>query len=238
MFADLFGYRASFFVAAALLFASFLTSLFFVREQHVKPESDVKFSLFADFKALIVAGGILPIVAIFFLYSIALTIQRPQIPLLVRDIALTDTNLATQAGFVIAAAGIASVLAGIIIGALTDRGKTVFLGVACSLIGSLFVGGMIFAAWIWQLALLNFLFAFTAGGLDPILKTILTHIVPMEKRGSAFGLLGSANAFGWFVGALSGGILASMLGLRSVFLTSTALFVIVAALLALLAKRK
>jgi DHA1 family multidrug resistance protein-like MFS transporter len=122
VFADLFGYRASFFVAAALLFVSFLTSLFFVREQHAEAESSAKFSLFADFKALIVTGGMLPIVGMYFLYAVGMTFQRPQMPLLVRDIALTETNIATQAGFVIAAAGIASVLAGVIIGALTDRG--------------------------------------------------------------------------------------------------------------------
>jgi len=67
---------------------------------------------------------------------------------------------------------------------------------------------------------------------------LLVRIVPVEKRGSALGLTASASAFGWFVGALSGGVFAAGFGLRSIFVISAGFFVGIAGLLALLGRGK
>jgi DHA1 family multidrug resistance protein-like MFS transporter len=237
IFADLFGYRASFFVAAGLLFASFLTSLVFVRERF-KSESKASFSFFSDTRGLLSRAGVFPIVGMIFFYAISRILQRPILPLLVQDLVSTDTGIATQTGFVASAAGVAAVLAGVIIGTLADRGKTLKIGVSCAILGSFFVIFIIFVTRVWQLVLFNFLFAFFIGGLDPILKVIMTRLVPIEKRGSAFGLIGSARSFGWFVGALGGGAFAAILGLRSVFVISALLFAGIAGLLTLLGRGK
>lgn len=237
MFADLFGYRTSFFVAAGLLFASFLTSLIFVQEGF-KPESKTSFSFFSDTKELLLSSGVFPIIGMIFFYATSRMLQNPLLPLLVQKLVSTDTNLATLSGFVVSAAGVASVLAGIIIGTLADRGKTLKIGISCSLLGGGIVIFIIFATSVWHLVLLNFLFAFFIGGLDPILKVIMARIVPTEKRGSAFGLIGSARSFGWFVGAMSGGIFAAVFGLRSIFVISALLFVGIAGLLALIGRGK
>jgi DHA1 family multidrug resistance protein-like MFS transporter len=188
-------------------------------------------------KALLSHGSVLSIVGMMFFYAISMTIQRPQLPLLVKEIVVTEQKLATQAGMVLSVGGLASVIAGMLFGTLADRGKTYALGSLCAVVGSGFVAVMALAGSVWHVAGLNFLFAMAAGGVDPILKTILTHHVPPEQRGSAFGLIGSSRAFGWFFGALIGGVLASILGLRPIFLISAALFVIIAGLLALLGRR-
>jgi len=237
MFADLFGYRASFFVAASLLFSSFLMSLIFVRE-NFRPQSNTTFSLFSDLKGLLVTAGVFPIIGMIFLYGISRTIQRPVLPLLVQELVSTNTGLATRVGLVTSTAGFAAVLAGIIIGVLADRGKSLRVSVFCALFGVLFVSLIVFVSKIWQLVLLNFLFAFFVGGINPILKIILTRIVPNEKRGAAFGLVGSARSLGWFTGSLSGGIVAAIFGLRSVFVIIAALFVVIAGLLALFGRGK
>lgn len=236
VFADWFGYRASFFVAAGLLFASFLTSWIFIRE-HFAPSSAASSSFFTDMKALVLNGSVFSIVGMIFLYALSLTIQRPQLPLLVRDIVITDHNLATQAGFVMSSGGVASVLAGMIFGTLADRGKTYSVGSLCAIGGGVFVASMVLAQNVWQLAGMNFLFAVAAGGIDPILKTLLTHHVPTEQRGSAFGLIGSARASGWFFGSLGGGILAALLGLHPIFFLSAAFFALIAGLLWLLGRK-
>jgi DHA1 family multidrug resistance protein-like MFS transporter len=237
VFADLFGYRASFFVAAGLLFVSFLTSLIFVRERF-KPESKISFSFFSDTKELLMGTGVFSIVGMIFFYAMSRMLQRPILPLLVQELVSTHARIATQAGLVVSATGVAAILAGIIIGTLADRGKTLKIGVFCALSGSIFVALIVFVSKVWQLLLLNFLFAFFVGGLDPILKVIMARIVPPEKRGSAFGLIGSARSFGWSVGALSGGIFAAIFGLRSIFIISALLFTGIAGLLALLGRGK
>jgi DHA1 family multidrug resistance protein-like MFS transporter len=237
MFADLFGYRASFFVAAGLLFVSFLTSLIFVRERF-KPESKASFSFFSDTKELLVSTGVFPIVGMGFFYAVSRRLQIPMLPLLVQELVSTDAGLATRTGVVTSVAGAAAVLAGIVIGTLADRGKFLRIGVFCSLLGSLFVTSIVFVSRVWQLVLLNFLFVFFIGGLDPILKVLLARIVPTEKRGSAFGVIGSARAFGWSAGELSGGIIAATFGLRSVFAISALFFVGIAGALASLGRGK
>jgi DHA1 family multidrug resistance protein-like MFS transporter len=237
VFADWFGFRASFFVASGLLFASFLMSLFFVKEDFV-PDKTRSFSFFSDIRTLLISGGILPLVGMMFLYGICRTMQQPVLPLFVQDIATDQSNLATQAGFVTSAAGMASILAGVIIGTLADRGKTLRIGVVCSALAG-FVGIFVaMATQVWHLSLLFFISAFFIGGIDPILKIILAHIVPPEKRGSAFGILGSFRSFGWFTGSLSGGIIAAAFGLRSVFVIIALLFGLVAVLLSLMGRGK
>ncbi len=235
IFADLFGYRKSFFVAAGLLFASFITSLLFVRE-NFDPVPNSSFSFFSDIKDLLLKAGVFPIAGMIFLYAISRTIQRPILPLLVQELVSGSTGVATRTGFVTSAAGVAAVLAGIIVGTLADRGKSLRIGTFCALCGVVFVSLIVFVDRIWQLVLLNFLFAFFVGGIDPILKIILTRLVSTEKRGSAFGLIGSARAFGWFTGSLIGGIFAAIWGLRSVFVIIALLFITIAGLFALLGR--
>ncbi len=237
VFADLFGYRASFLVAAGLLFASFITSLMFVRERFT-PQVQASPSFFRNMRTLLLHGSVLSILGMLFFYALSLTIQRPQLPLLIRDIVNTEHNLATQAGLVMSAGGVAAVLSGMVFGTLADRGKTDYLGSLCAIVGSVFVGAMALADRVWQLAVLNFFFAVAVGGIDPILKTLVTHHVPVEQRGSAFGLIGSARAGGWFLGSLSGGMLAVKLGVPPIFLISAALFVVIAGLLLLIGRRK
>ncbi len=241
LFADLFGFRASFFVASGLLLASFLLSMFFVREDFT-PKASVKFSFFADLRKILLHAGVFPIVGMIFLYGMSRTLDRPVLPLLVQEMVSTQSDghlgLATQAGLVTSAAGFAVVLAGLMIGTLADRGRSLKIGVICAFcaIGLSFC--MVFVSRVWQLTVLYFGSAFFIGGIDPILKVILARIVPAEQRGSAFGLIGSARSLGWFAGAFSGGILAVLLGLRSVFVMIAGLFAIIAALLALLGRGK
>ncbi len=236
VFADLFGYRASFFVAAGLLFMSFVISLIFIQEG-VRGQAQTSPSFFRDMRTLLLNGSVLSILGMLFFYALSLTIQSPQLPLLIRHLVNTDHNLATQAGLVMSAGGVASVLSGMIFGTLADRGKIGYLGSLCAIVGSVFVGVMVVAQSTWQLAVLNFLFALAVGGIDPILKTLVTHHVPIEQRGSVFGLIGSARSAGWFVGSLGGGILASRLGVPPIFLISAVLFVVIAGLLLLFGRK-
>lgn len=236
VFADQFGYRASFFISSGLLFASFLMSLLCVREDFT-PDPNASFSFFSDIRGLLLSSGVLPIIGMIYLYGISRTLQRPVIPLLVQDVVANQSTLATQAGLVSSAAGLAAVLAGILMGTLADRGSSNKLGILCALMGGGIMLFMTIATAVWQLALINFLAAIFIGGIDPILKVILTRVVPIEKRGSAFGLIGSARAFGWFSGSFSGGVLAAILGLRPLFGIITGLFVLMAGTFVWLGKK-
>jgi len=237
VFSDMFGYRASFFVAAGFLFVSFTLALFFVQENFVS-QPNKAFSFFADSKSLLMFGGVLPIVGLFWLYGISRTLQMPVLPLFIRELMGTDLRVATQTGIVTSAAGIASVLSGILFGSLADKGNILHIGRLCAFSASLLGGSILLIHKVWHLVALYFLAAFFIGGIDAILKILLTRIVPASQQGSAFGLLGSSRAFGWSMGSLSGGVLAAFLGFRAVFVLTAGFFLLIALILHLLSRSK
>ncbi|PIE35267.1 hypothetical protein CSA56_04835 [candidate division KSB3 bacterium] len=237
LFADAFGYRSSFFVAAGFLLASFLLALLFVQEDF-SPGPKTSFSFFSDTKSLLLVSGVLPIVGMIFLYGIARTIQRPILPLFVQQLTTTGQGVATQTGLVTSAAGIASVVAGILFGTLADRGKPMTIGMICTFAAAFMSGTIVLSETTWHLTILYFLADFAIGGLEPILKLLLARIVPVSQRGSAFGIIGSARAFGWFTGSLSGGIIAAFLGLSAVFVVTAGLFMFMGLLLSLFRRQK
>jgi len=61
--------------------------------------------------------------------------------------------------------------------------------------------------------------------LMPSTNALLAGLVPAARRGSAFGLAGTAASLANAVGPLSGAWLAGGVGMRSVFVATAALYV-------------
>ena len=57
-----------------------------------------------------------------------------------------------------------------------------------------------------------------SGGVMPAANSILSLSSPKDKQGSAFGIVGSANALAFAVSPLLGGIVAAAFGIRAVFI--------------------
>ncbi|MCP4404776.1 MAG: multidrug efflux MFS transporter [bacterium] len=223
VFSDRFGFRAAFLLAAGLLGISFLLAFVFVRE-NFSPPANTSFSFFSDMKSLMLIGGVVPIVFVILVCASARTMQFPLLPLFVQELTDNPTGIATQTGLVSSVAGMASVLAGILVGALADRNRPMKIVTLLAFSAAVFETAIPFVTEVRHLTLLYFGAAFCIGGIDPLLKVLLTRIVPADKQGSAFGVIGSARAFGWFAGSLSGGILAAYFGIRVVFLIIAGLF--------------
>jgi DHA1 family multidrug resistance protein-like MFS transporter len=181
--------------------------------------------------------GILFNIGLIMLLGLSRFSARPIYPLLVREIASPGLGVATQTGLVNAAAGMAAVLAGIVIGRRADRargryGRVYLIGIVCALLAAGFFLPQGFMPTVWMLVPLVFVSEFWSGGLDPVLNMLLARKVPPERRGVAFGLAGSAKSIGWSVGSLVGGALAAFLGFPWVFVTGAMIFGLTALLLA------
>jgi len=236
MLADRFGFRPTFLISAGLLFFSFLLSAFFIHER-VVPQQQMSFSFWADTKAILTIRGVAPIMGMIFLYSLCRNIHQPVLPLFIQEISTDLDRLGAQTGMVSSLAGVTSVAAAIIMGMLIDRGRW-GIGVACAFVAAFLASGLFFAQTIWQLAALYGFTAMFIGGIDPLLKVMLTRSVPQAKSGSAFGLSGSAMSCGWFIGSLSGGMLAAIMGLRPVFLVIGSFLTVIAILLTKLVRKQ
>lgn len=158
------------------------------------------------------------------LMGFARYLSRAVYPILVWEIAVPNLGLATQSGMVEASAGVAAILAGLVLGRLADRFRIVKLGVTCSLLGGIFRLPQGFLRSLGQLIPLRFLGDFWAAGLDPILHTLLARRVPPQKRGTAFGLAGSAKALGQALGSFGGDTVAALFSIRAAFIAGSLCF--------------
>ena len=234
--ADAFGFRMTFLMSAGLLCASFLLSAFCIQERTI-PQQQASSSFWADTKAVLAIRGVAPMIGMIFLYSVCRNIHQPVLPLFIQEISTTPDRIGMQTGMVSSLAGVASVVAAIVMGMLIDRGQW-RIGAACAFVAAMFASSMFLAREVWQLALLYGCTAMFIGGIDPLLKVMLTRNVPQDKSGSAFGLSGSAMSCGWFIGSLSGGLLAALMGLRPVFLVIGVFLTIIAVLLNKLVRKQ
>jgi DHA1 family multidrug resistance protein-like MFS transporter len=236
-FADLFGFRIAFFLSSITLFLAFFIALIWVREDFSPQVSGGTPRIFRDLVRLVKEQRIFPFIGLFVLFGMARFSPRPMYPLLVKEIAAAGLGIATQAGLINAAAGTAAVLAGVMIGRLVDRGRPFVIGMVCAGTAGLFLLPQGFLPTVWILLPFVFFTDFCSAGIDPILNVLLSRQVPVERRGAAFGLLGSARGIGWSVGGMLGGVLAAYLDFKAVFINSALLFLLIAFFLNRLQRR-
>ncbi len=230
--ADSFGFRASFFIAAALMLFSFLVALVFVREDF-KPGQAGLFRFIRGLGPFLKERRFITTLGLIALLGFARFMLRPVYPLFIEEIASSRLGIATQTGIVNAAAGVAAVVAGIVIGRMADRGKKYRLGFFCLLFAGFLRLPQGFARQVWQLIPFRFGSDFFAAGVDPILNTLLAQHTSPERRGTAFGLAGSMKAIGWSSGSMLGAAVAAFWGFKATVVVNSVVFVLAALLLIL-----
>jgi DHA1 family multidrug resistance protein-like MFS transporter len=236
-FADLFGFRIAFFLSSITLCLAFLVALIWVREDFSPQAAAGTPKIFIDLAHLIREQRILPFIGLFVIFGVSRFSPRPMYPLLVKQIAAAGLGVATQAGLVNATAGTAAVLAGVVVGRLVDRGRPFVIGMVCACAAGLFLVPQGFLPTVWSLLPFVLFADFSSAGIDPIMNVLLSRQVPVERRGAAFGLTGSARAIGWSLGAMLGGVLAAYFDFKAVFINAALLFFLIAFLLNRLHRR-
>ncbi len=129
-------------------------------------------------------------------------------------------------------------LAALIAGIIIDKKRKASFGAVVALMASFALIPLIFVKTILQLTFYAFFSSLLMGGLNPILNTYLSRLVPNEKRGAAYGIAGSAKSMGWAVGGISGGIISARFGLRNVFIFGAVLFAVIALMFLNMEKKK
>jgi len=238
LFADKFGYRYGYFISGISLFLSFCITLLFVNENFEKGKSDSSARALKDaLKTMFNDRRIIKILSLIFVFAVATVLLRPLYPLLVQELLPSGEGLALYAGIVNSARGIATVLAGLIIGVIVDRYKNIPIGAVIASLAALTLVPLVFVDSILKLIVFVFIAAFLMGGINPVLNTYLSRFVPNKKRGAAYGIAGSSKALGWAAGGVSGGFLSAQYGLRNVFIFGAAFFAFIA-MIFLTAERK
>ena len=230
--ADTLGARAAFFVTGGLILSAAVMVLAFVHEKFEAPPKGQAASL-ASLWRLASSREMLPLLAVMCALQIGPQMLWPVIPLVVREMA-PQGMAASLAGLALALMGVASALAS---AAFSRFGAK--MGLRRILIYSCFGCAALYLPPVWAATVLQ-LIAFIAflgifkGGLMASSNSLIGLSVASAQHGLAYGLGQSANSLGNGLGPLIGGSLASILGLRPVFVASSVLFLALGTAIALL----
>jgi DHA1 family multidrug resistance protein-like MFS transporter len=228
-----FGFQPTFLVATLMLALAALLVTLFVEEQFVPlatRRDRPRRSFWSDARAILRNRQIALLIMVLCAVQFGGQIVGPILPVFVQELGGNEQNAAALAGNVFSIAGLCSAVTAVLAGRFMDRrghfkllliGAT--LGSACLNVPQSFVQNMN------QLYLLRGLEGLVLGGMLATASTMLSLGTPPEWRGATIGLSAGANAAGQALGQLSGSVIASTLGIRTVFLFTAGVLALVSA---------
>ncbi|MBU9713934.1 MFS transporter [Evansella tamaricis] len=222
MMADLMGYRMIFYVTGLTILVAAFVVLLFVKENFEKKEEKVKTNTLKDFKKITSTSPILALFIVFFIVQCALIGVNPLLSLFVQELS-PGQNIAFYAGLAMSVMGFANMSASPFLGRLSDRKghHIVLLSALCFV--SVIMLPQAFVQNYWQLILFRFLLGLGLGGLLPSINSLIRHLAPEGMESRTFGFSNSFMYLGTMIGPIVGGWLASVAGIRSLFIASALL---------------
>jgi DHA1 family multidrug resistance protein-like MFS transporter len=238
--AELLGYRYSFFIGGAILFVAMILTLFFVKELSDDPEpdkrkkeketKDVKENLFSLIKPMI------PLFALLFCLRLARTMPGSFLPLRIQEMRNSLDGSSVTMGYISAMAGLVTAFAGIMLGRLGDRNDRLKLIIICTLAASILEIPTALSQSVLSFSFFYIMLAFSAGGIEPQLQSLISVNIPSYKRGAVFGIQTMVGSMGWAIAPLLGSYISVKWSVATIFLGS-ALFFLLAALVGFLHKK-
>jgi DHA1 family multidrug resistance protein-like MFS transporter len=227
--ADLLGYRTSFLAGAASLFIAGVLVTFFVTER--KPEApaagEPRVPFWSGARDALRSPAILPMVVTIFAVQFGVTVVFPILPQFVQLLEGSSHYTATVTGIIFTGSGIAGAIASITVGAVSDRlgyRRVIMIGLGMTAVLSF---PQAFVTAIWQLFLLRIAIDFSMGAVLPSASALIASKVPSNKRGTAYGLMGSATSLGAGSGPLASATVVAFADIRATFVMAGLLFILV-----------
>jgi len=223
------GIRGSFFLGGALIAIAAVATVVLVREDFSRlprrPSNLGSGSVGRRDRPALAA--LLLTAAMVLLASMSI---EPIITVYIGELGVERARLARDAGIIMSATALASMIAAPRLGALADR-----VGGWTVIVGCLVATGLVLLpqAWVttwWQLGALRFLMGLTIAGLLPAIGKLVRGLAKEGSSGSLLGILQSAQFAGQVAGPLIGGQVGARIGLGPVFYVTSALMFLGAAL--------
>jgi DHA1 family multidrug resistance protein-like MFS transporter len=232
--ADAFGYSASFFVTATLLFISGIVIGFGVHEQFTPKESQGKKGnkLGEKWRQILLMPGVGMTYGMRFMAQLGRMMVIPILSLFALEL-LTDVDrVNTFTGLVIGAGSATMTLSGIYLGRLGDRIGHRRVLIACFTLAGLLYLPQSLVNQGWQLLVLYALVGIGSGGIVPLVSALLANYTPVGEEGSVYGLDNSIQSGARSLSPLLGSAVALWFGLRSTFIATALIFLLAAPLAA------
>lgn len=226
--AEVFGMRMSFFLAAAALFLNFIVLVFFIKE----PPTDTATGTDSpDAEGDKISLWKIPVIRLMLvsaaLVQVVILIVQPILTTYISHLAGNLDNLVFISGLIFSLGGFSSAITSPLWGRFGQHH-----GFVKALRLSLVLAGIFF----FVQAIPNTLYAFAASqfaiglffsGIYPSINAILAEKTSANIKGRVFGLMFSAQQVGAMGGPILGGVIATFLGMKYVFLAAGALLLFI-----------
>jgi DHA1 family multidrug resistance protein-like MFS transporter len=220
LLADHLGYAHTIRWGGALLLASALIVFFLVREQFTPPAESASRSRASHFE------GAMPVLLLFLGVALARRFDATLVPLFVQELnGGVLAGSATLMGQLTAACSAAAALSSLVFGWMVDRWRPAAVAAGAALAGGCLAALQYGVSGFRGLMLLRAAMALTMGGLEPAFRVWLTRTTSQERRGQLMGYSVSATNIGWMIASLSSASLATVTGLRAIFVIEGALLI-------------
>jgi DHA1 family multidrug resistance protein-like MFS transporter len=223
--ADAVGFRLSFVVGGVILsFGGILVTLFVQEEARFAEKTNKPHPGFvAGVRESLKTPALLPMIGAIFAVQFGLTVVFPILPQFIQYLQGPGGHAATVTGLIFAAAGAAGAISSLTVGSISDRVGYKAVLVTASLVAAVLSVPQYFVDSTWQLAVLRVAIGFAMGALMPAASALIASLVPADRRGTAYGLSGSATSIGFAAGPLTAAAVVAVSGMRPVFLTAAVL---------------
>lgn len=221
--ADLFGIRASFFIASGALLLITLITIFFIKEP--PKHEDAKKTPPTAYSTLLKREGVFLLLFAAGMTNMVILLLQPIMTLYIGELRGTHDNLILISGIVFSLSGIAGAIAAPIWG---RKGQS--KGFYKTLVISLTAAGILIACQfipnsLVPFAILQFCVGLGFSGIFPSANAMIINLTSPLERGSAFGMLFSAQQIGGTIGPLLGGVIATYVNLSIIFFISGCILV-------------
>ena len=215
--ATLFGMRASFFVAGALLTIITLVFMFYIPEP---PKAEPK-KLAAKPQVQLLQQPVIreTLVYIAVAQMVILLIQ-PILSLYVAELSHGDGNIMFLSGVAFSLVGVASAITAPSWGRFGQEHGFYKALCAATLLSGLMSALVALPRTLLLFCVCNFCYGLCCAGIQPSLSAILASNTSTDQRGRVFGFMFSAQQFGSMVGPLIGGAIATYAPLQSLFVVA------------------
>lgn len=228
LLAEIFGMRMSFFLAAGALFLNFLILVFFIKEppDTDAPAETTKAAAPAEEGSLWHHPLIRNMLIFAVFVQMVILIIQPVLTTYVTELAGHLDNLIFISGLVFSLGGFASAVSSPLWGRFGQHH-----GFHTSLTYALFATSLVFFLQavpddLYYFATTQFAIGLFFSGIYPSINAILAENTTAHMKGRVFGLLFSAQQIGSMAGPLLGGVIATFVGIKFVFVLAGAIVLI------------
>ncbi len=224
VFADMMGYRPLFRLTGLIVLLSAIAVAIWVKEERgTKGENTDTYGLRDNVSFFFHSKELLAIASTIFVLNLSVMLVEPVLALFISSLGVKKTMLATVTGAIFASTGVVNIFATPLWGKRADRKGYKSTLIICVFGVSLCYIPHAFVRNAYQLAILRVILGIFSSGVPPSTQSIIAHNVPAERRGGVYGLSNSAALLANLLGPLTGGVLASTIGIRTSFIITSLL---------------